>query len=100
MANIGKTIKKLREEKSMTQYNLAEKLNVTRPAVSNWETGKTSPDIDTLFKLSQIFDVSMEEMIYGEKQSRVTNVTNVTNLTINQHGKKAVGLGGALAMII
>lgn len=100
MANIGKTIKKLREEKNMTQDNLAEKMNVTRQAVSNWETGKTSPDIDTLFKLSQIFDVSMEEIIYGEKQSRVKNVTNVTNQTIKEHGKKGIGFGVALAMII
>lgn len=100
MADIGKTIRKLREEKNMTQDNLAEKMNVTRQAVSNWETGKTSPDIDTLFKLSQIFDVSMEEIIYGEKQSRVTNVTNVTNQTIKKHGKKGIGFGVALAMII
>ena len=42
MADIGKTIRKLREEKNMTQDNLAEKMNVTRQAVSNWETGKTS----------------------------------------------------------
>ena len=73
MADIGKTIRKLREEKNMTQDNLAEKMNVTRQAVSNWETGKTS---------------------------RVTNVTNVTNQTIKKHGKKGIGFGVALAMII
>lgn len=38
---VSNSIKKLREEKGMTQDELAEKLNVTRQAVSNWETGKT-----------------------------------------------------------
>ena len=63
MADVGKMIKKLREEANMTQDNLAEKMNVTRQAVSNWENGKTSPDIDTLFRLSQVFNVSIEDNI-------------------------------------
>lgn len=100
MADVGKMIKKLREEANMTQDNLAEKMNVTRQAVSNWENGKTSPDIDTLFRLSQVFNVSIEEIIYGEKRNTVTNVTNITNQTIKKHGKSGIGFGVALAMII
>ena len=50
-------ILKLREKSGMSQDGLAEKLFVTRQAVSRWETGKTTPDIDTLKKLSKLFDV-------------------------------------------
>lgn len=68
---IKTTIKKLRVEKGLTQDELAEKLSVTRQAVSNWENGKTQPDIETLTKLAEIFDVSVEKIIYGkEKKAR------------------------------
>ena len=71
MAQIGKTIKKYRPERGMTQDQLAEKLSVTRQAVSSWETGKTQPSIETLTALSALFDISVEALIYG-KTRRIT----------------------------
>ena len=65
MKQIGKNIKKHRIETGMTQDQLAEKLNVTRQAVSNWETGKTQPNIETLTALAEHFGVSVEALIYG-----------------------------------
>lgn len=65
MRQIGKNIKKHRMEKGMTQDQLAEKLNVTRQAVSNWENGKTQPNIETLTALGKHFGISVEELIYG-----------------------------------
>lgn len=65
MRQIGKNIKKYRIEQSMTQDQLAEKLNVTRQAVSSWETGKTRPNLETLSALGTHFGVSVEELIYG-----------------------------------
>lgn len=56
-------ILKLREKSGMSQDELAEKLFVTRQAVSRWETGKTTPDIDTLKKLSTLFDVSINTLL-------------------------------------
>ena len=56
-------ILKLREKSGMSQDELAEKLFVTRQAVSRWETGKTTPDIDTLKKLSKLFDVSINTLL-------------------------------------
>lgn len=99
MNQIGKYIKKYREEKGITQEQLAENMNVTRQAVSNWENEKTQPDIDTLFRISQIFEISMEELIYGEKREMVTKVTNVTNKTV-QNITKGLSFGTALAMVI
>ena len=53
----------LREKHGLSQDELAEKLFVTRQAVSRWETGKTTPDIDTLKKLSKLFDVSINTLL-------------------------------------
>ena len=53
----------------MTQQELAEKLNVTRQAVSNWENGKTQPDIDMLQNIAGELQITIEELIYGQKIS-------------------------------
>ena len=68
MPKISKNIKKLRAEKSMTQDALAEKIHVTRQAISNWENDKTKPDIDALQSLAEAFEVDIEELIYGVKK--------------------------------
>lgn len=65
---VGYNIRRFREAKGLTQEQLAERLNVTRQAVSNWETEKTQPDIDTLQRIAQVLEVSVEELIYGEKR--------------------------------
>lgn len=51
----------------MNQEQLAKQLHVTRQAVSNLETGKTQPDIETLTKIAEYFDVSVEYLIYGKE---------------------------------
>lgn len=66
MNKVSTTIKRLRLEKNMNQEQLAEQMHVTRQAVSNWETGKTQPDIETLTKLAEFFGVSVERLIYGK----------------------------------
>lgn len=64
---IGLFIKQLRNEMKMTQADLAKKINVTDRAVSKWERGKGLPDISLLEDLSKIFDVSILEILKGEK---------------------------------
>lgn len=68
MSRISKNLKKLRTSKNMTQDALAEKLFVTRQTISGWENDRTQPDIDMLCKISQVLDVSVEELIYGKKK--------------------------------
>ena len=53
----------LRIKNNMTQSDLAAKLFVTRQAVSRWETGETTPDIDALKALSKLFDVSINTLL-------------------------------------
>ncbi len=93
---VGKNIKKFRRNKGMTQEQLAENLNVTRQAVSNWENEKTEPDVETLQRISEVLDVTVEELIYGTKQERTTiiNKSTVKNVT------KGLSFGSALAMVI
>ncbi|MBQ4348091.1 MAG: DUF2157 domain-containing protein [Clostridia bacterium] len=69
MTKISKTIKRLRNEKGITQEELAEMLYVSRQSVSSWENDRTQPDIDMLEKLSELFAVSIEELIYGKKRN-------------------------------
>jgi Predicted transcriptional regulators len=98
MSTVGNNIKKFRTEKNITQEELAEKLSVSRQAVSNWECGKTEPDIDTLHKIAAILDVSIEELIYGEKREH-TIINNITNKT-KSATKAGISFGACLAMII
>lgn len=63
----GKLIRKLRKEHKMSQDALAENLHITRQAISNWEVGKAFPDSDILLSLSELFEVSIKELLLGER---------------------------------
>ena len=65
MRDIGKNIKQVRESKQLTQDDLAAKLFVSRQTISNYETGRTRPDIETLIKLSSVLDIGIHVLIYG-----------------------------------
>ena len=60
---IRETLRNLREQRGMTQEQLAERVLVTRQAVSRWETGETQPNTDTLRLLSREFDVSINTLL-------------------------------------
>lgn len=66
---LGEQIKKHRILLNMTQEDLCQKLNTTRQTVSKWEKNVIEPNINTLLKLSNIFDISLNELITGEKDS-------------------------------
>lgn len=63
----GKFIATLRKEKDLTQEQLGEKLGVTNKTISRWENGNYMPDIEILSLLSKEFDVSINELISGER---------------------------------
>ena len=65
MANIAKNIRLLRTAQNMTQDQLAEALHVTRQTVSNYETGKSQPDIDTIVRLAEALQADPNTLIYG-----------------------------------
>ncbi|WP_125705078.1 helix-turn-helix transcriptional regulator [Lacticaseibacillus daqingensis] len=63
---LNQQIIKLRKQHGDTQEALAAKLYVSRQTVSNWETGKSYPDLENLLLLSAIFDVSLDELVKGD----------------------------------
>ncbi len=63
---LGKQIKKYRGELSLSQEALAEKIYVSRQTVSNWENDKNYPDINSLLRLSEVFQVSVDILIKGD----------------------------------
>ncbi|MBO5120209.1 MAG: helix-turn-helix transcriptional regulator [Bacilli bacterium] len=69
---IGKFIFNLRTEKKLSQSQLAELIPISRQAISNWEVGKSIPDSSTLIILSKIFDVSINELLSGERKKNET----------------------------
>lgn len=62
-------IKKYRTTMKMSQEELSEKVYVTRQTISNWENGKSYPDIHSLLLLSSLFEVSLDELIKGDIES-------------------------------
>lgn len=73
----GAVIKRLRENKKLTQEELAEKIFVTSKAVSKWETGKGFPDVGLLESLGKALDVSVIELLSGED---ITNLNKSCNM--------------------
>lgn len=63
---IGARIRKNRNEMGLSQEQLAQKVYVSRQTVSNWETGKNYPDLQSLLLLSAVFDVTLDRLVKGD----------------------------------
>lgn len=68
-ASVAKNITQLRQAHQMTQLQLAEQLNYSDKAVSKWEHGDSMPDISVLVKIADLFSVSLDELIRGDRSS-------------------------------
>ncbi|MCR5527722.1 Helix-turn-helix domain-containing protein [Oscillospiraceae bacterium] len=71
----GQLITELRKEKGLTQKQLADALNVTDKAVSKWERGLSFPDISMLEPIAEVLDISIMEILAGEKKSEDETIT-------------------------
>lgn len=67
MNAVAKNLKRLRKQTGLTQEELAERLHVTRQAVSNWETARTQPDVETLTALAEALGTDVNGLIYGPR---------------------------------
>ena len=70
---IGSFLKELRKEQNLTQEDLAQKLGVSNRTISRWETGNNMPDIGMLVEIAELYDVSIPEIIDGERKSESMN---------------------------
>lgn len=78
----GAMIKRLREERKMTQQQLAEKLSVSGKAVSKWETGRGYPDISLIGPLSAALGVSVIELLSGEDVVNANKSSNMLRMKL------------------
>ena len=65
-------LKVYRTNAKLSQEQLAEKLHVSRQAITKWETGRGLPDMENLISVAKLLDVSIDELIYGEVRSELT----------------------------
>lgn len=96
MTSIGKTIAFFRKKKGMTQSELAEKMHVTDKAVSKWERDLSCPDVNTIAKLADILEVSVEELLNAKKyEYQNTKIKAMVNLVL-----KAVAVAMGIGVVV
>ena len=74
--NISNQIKNYRKQKNLSQEELAEKIYVSRQTISNWETGKSYPDVHNLILLSTLYEISIDELIKGDVEIMKEKITS------------------------
>ena len=70
---LGENIVRLRTQKNWSQGDLADALDISRQSVSKWETDASIPELDKLLKLSELFGVTLDELVRGEDAPKVGN---------------------------
>ena len=85
---IGKKLKNARIEAGLTQEKAAEKINVSRQTISNWENEKSYPDIISVIALSDLYSVSLDEQLKGD-QKMAEHLEESTNVV--KSNKKLTG---------
>lgn len=74
---LGEKIKTLRKQNKLTQIQLANKLGIKQPSLNNWESGKINPSLKMLKKLSSIFDVAIDTLVFDEKDIKNLKDKNI-----------------------
>ncbi len=88
---IGQFLKELRNEKKITQAELAEMLGVTNRSISRWENGVTMPDFDLLIKLAKNYDVDIMEILNGERKDNMEKQTEELLLKVADYNNEERG---------
>ena len=83
----GEKLASIRKQANMTQNDLAEKLDISRQAITKWERGKGFPDIDNLQKLSAIFSVSIDELINYKVETIKYEADSMTETIDSENSK-------------
>lgn len=95
--SLGEMIMSLRKEKGMTQLELAEKMGVTDKAVSKWERDLSCPDINSIPRLAEVLNVSVEELMQSKREpAKSTDKTK----TLVELILKAVALAMGVAAVV
>ena len=103
LVKIGKIISEARKNKGLTQRQLANELHISDKAISKWERGIGCPDISFLIPLSQILDISLYELLSGEKEEveeTLKNAIHYSNKELQRKKKEIKNKSFALAFFI
>ena len=84
---LNEQIKKYRTEMNLSQEELAEKIYVTRQSVSNWENGKTYPDIHSLLLLSSLFGISLDQLVKGDIEIMKKEIKEAEIIKMKRYGR-------------
>lgn len=95
----------LRKQKGLSQEELANRLNVTRQTISKWEVGDSTPDMEKLVAISDLFGISLDELVIGKEVSKCENENTQKSSKIwtpetKKVAEKAVKMIGIFAAII
>ena len=96
---LGMMISTLRKEKGMTQLELAEKMGVTDKAVSKWERDLSFPDISSIPKLAEIFEVSVDELIQVKTEIKENIGKNKVDVIVDT-ALKGIGVAMGIAVTV
>lgn len=84
---LGKQIKKYRQEVQLSQEELAERVYVSRQTISNWENDKSYPDVNSLVLLSETFQISLDNLIKGDIEVMKDVIQKEEIEKMNRYGK-------------
>ena len=96
---LGMMISTLRKEKGMTQLELAEKMGVTDKAVSKWERDLSFPDINSIPKLAEIFEVSVDELMQVKTETKENIGKNKVDEIVDT-ALKGIGIAMGIAVAV
>ena len=101
----AENLKMLRKQAGMSQEQLAEKIGVSRQAVTKWETGAGIPDIENIMAISTLFDISIDDLLSNKSGSKKLPETeylyeSVTEYDIDESKRYDMKLGGAKRLIL
>ena len=90
--NIGEKLYELRKGKNLSQEEVADRLNVTRQTISKWETNQSTPDFDKIKPICDLYEISADELLTGEKKETETN-QSVNNQNTKEERAKGISAG-------
>ena len=100
--NISEEIKNQRLKNNLTQEQLSEILNVSRSTVSSWEVGRNYPDLETIVAISDLFNISLDELLRGDKKmiEQITDDTKLRKVQTKRIQLLSVGLTFIIIVLI
>ncbi|MBR6314012.1 MAG: helix-turn-helix domain-containing protein [Clostridia bacterium] len=94
---ISERLKEMRQNAGMTQEEVAEKIMVSRVTVSHWENGKSLPDIVSLISLSDLYSISLDELVKGD--SKMTEKVK-KDAKEAKNNKRLIGITALLVIVV